>query len=190
VTNNEVAAEEATTLVAQGLRPGDPEWEMWGICEHITKPRVKAAITGRTSDDVVIDGAYKYTDEFSIAEGFAENAEFFTLTYETPIAVEHNLAYERIAPMLWLRAGGLGKRIATLPLTGWDVADAYGLLTDLDQASLFCKTLAERPTLRVAFIVTNDDRRFQAVARDLPSWVEPVRLYESYVSNFRFSAGD
>jgi len=32
VTNNEVAADEQTTLRKQGLRPGDPEWEQWGIC--------------------------------------------------------------------------------------------------------------------------------------------------------------
>ena len=37
--------------------------------------------------------------------------------------------------------------------------------------------------------VTDDDRRFQAVARALPDGVEPVRLYESYLSNFRFSMG-
>jgi adenine-specific DNA-methyltransferase len=38
--------------------------------------------------------------------------------------------------------------------------------------------------------VTNDDRRFQAVARSLPDSVEPVRLYESYLSNFQFANGD
>ena len=43
--------------------------------------------------------------------------------------------------------------------------------------------------LRIAYIVTDDDRRFQAVARSLPDSVEPVRLYESYLSNFRFSMG-
>ena len=43
--------------------------------------------------------------------------------------------------------------------------------------------------LRVAYIVTDDDRRFQAVARALPDTIEPVRLYESYLSNFRFAMG-
>ena len=73
----------------QGLRPGDPECEQWGICDHIAKPRVQAAITGKTPDGEVIRGDYKFSDEFPIAEGFEENAEFFTLTYETPIAVSH-----------------------------------------------------------------------------------------------------
>ena len=43
--------------------------------------------------------------------------------------------------------------------------------------------------IRIAFIVTDDDRRFQSVARSLPDGVEPVRLYESYLTNFRFSVG-
>ena len=39
----------------------------------------------------------------------------------------------------------------------------------------------------MAFVVTDDDRRFQSVARQLPEGVEAVRLYESYLSNFRFT---
>ena len=42
----------------------------------------------------------------------------------------------------------------------------------------------------MAFVVTDDDRRFQAVVRRLPEAVEPVRLYESYLSNFRFVSGE
>ena len=43
VTNNEVAADEHNKLRKEGLCPGDPDWEQWGICEHITKPRIKAS---------------------------------------------------------------------------------------------------------------------------------------------------
>jgi adenine-specific DNA-methyltransferase len=103
VTNNEVAADEQKALREKGFRPGDPEWELWGIYDHITKPRVKAAITGRTPDGQSIKGDYKFTDEFPMADGFEENAEFFTLTYETPISVNHNRAFAHIAPLLWLR---------------------------------------------------------------------------------------
>ncbi len=189
VTNNEVAADEQKTLREQGLRPGDPEWEKWGICDYITKPRVEAAITGTTPNGEQIKGDYKFTDEFPMAEGFAENAEFFTLTYETPVAVSHNLAFARIAPLLWLRAGSRGRRIETLPVSGWEVADSYGLLTNLDQTDAFCAAIEKADGLRIAYIVTNDDRRFQAIARSLPEPVEPIRLYESYLTNFKFANG-
>ncbi|WP_373506705.1 DNA methyltransferase [Thiocapsa sp.] len=190
ITNNEVAADEHRTLREQGLRPGDPEWERLGICEHITKPRIRAAITGQTPDGAPIAGDYKFTDEFPMAEGFAENAEFFTLTFETPLAVSHQRAFERIAPLLWLRAGSQGARIDTIPESGWAVVDRYGLLTDLDRARDFGDAVAAVAGLLIAFIVTNDERRFQAVARHLPATVEPVRLYESYLSNFRIAHED
>lgn len=189
VTNNEVAANEQVTLRKKGLRPGDPDWEKLGICDYITKPRIAAAISGRMPDGSVIEGDYKFTDEFPIAEGFDENAEFFTLTYETPVAVSHNRAFARIAPLLWMRAGSQGERIDMVPAAGWAVADSYALLVDLDKAAPFCKAVGNKKTIRVAYIVTDDDRRFQSVARHLPNATEPVRLYESYLTNFRFSMG-
>ncbi|MDP2738932.1 MAG: DNA methyltransferase [Pseudorhodobacter sp.] len=189
VTNNEVAADEQAALRKAGLRAGDPEWEKWGICDYITKPRIAAAITGKTPDGLPIAGDYKFTDEFPMAEGFEENAEFFTLTYEAPVAVSHNLAFQRVAPLLWMRAGSEGRRIDDLPPQGWEVADTYGLLVDLDRATEFCAAALAVDGLRVAYIVSDDDRRFQAVARALPDTIEPVRLYESYLSNFRFAMG-
>lgn len=187
VTNNEVRAARQTVLREHGLRPGDPEWEKLGICDYITKPRIRAAITGKTPEGEDIRGMYKFTDEFPMAEGFKENAEFFTLTYETPVAVQHNLAFQRIAPLLWMRAGAEGTRVEELPQQGWAVADTYGLLVDLDRSAEFCDAVYMRDGLRIVYIVTDDDRRFQSVARRLPKNVEPVRLYASYLSNFRFS---
>lgn len=190
VTNNEVAADEQKNLSELGFRPGDSDWEKHGICDYITKPRVAAAITGKTPDGKPIKGDYKFTDEFPMSDGFEENAEFFTLTYEARNAVNHNLAYERISPMLWLRAGAQGRRIYKLPPAGWAVADTYGLLTEVDQATPFIHAVLGANGLRVVYIVTDDDRRFQAIAKRLPGGVEPVRLYESYLSNFSFANGE
>ncbi|MBB6115098.1 adenine-specific DNA-methyltransferase [Rahnella inusitata] len=190
VTNNEVAAEEQKKLREQGLLPGDPDWEKWGICDYITKPRVQAAITGKTLDGEPIKGDYKFTDEFPIAEGFEENAEFFTLTYETPVSVSYNLAFNRISPLLWLRAGARGSRIDKLPSDGWAMADAYGLLSNVDAATSFISALGKGDGIRIAYIVTDDDRRFQAIAKRLPEGIEPVRLYESYLTNFSFTNGE
>ena len=190
VTNNEVAAKEQDALIDKGLRPGDPDWEQYGICDFITKPRVAAAITGKTPEGDPVKGEYKFTDVFPIAGGFEENAEFFTLTYEAKSAVNHNLAYARSAPMLWLRAGARGRRIDKLPAGGWAVADTYALLTVVDAATPFIDAISVIDDLRVAYIVTDDDRRFQSIAKRLPKGVEPVRLYESYLTNFSFANGE
>src|SRR5262249_14233802 len=134
-------------------------------------------------------GEYRFTDEFPMAEGFEESAEFFTLVYESPVPVGHNRAFERIAPLLWMRAGSEGRRIQKVPVNGWEVTDTYGLLIDLDKAAIFCKAVEAKDAIRIAYVVTDDERRFQSVVRRLPDAVEPVRLYESYLTNFRFSMG-
>lgn len=189
VTNNEVGADEGLELRKKGLRPGDDEWERWGICDYVTKPRIEAAISGHKRDGSSVDGIYDFDDERPMAEGYEENAEFFTLSYETPVAVSHNRSFARIAPLLWMRAGSKGRRIDTEPTEGWEVADTYGLLTNLDRAALFCAAIAAQGGIRIAYIVTDDERRFQAITRELPKGVEPVRLYESYLTNFRFAMG-
>ncbi len=190
VTNNEVGADEQNNLRKEGLRPGDPEWERRGICDFITKPRVEAAITGKTPEKRPIQSEYRFNDEFPISDGLMESAEFFTLSYETPVSINHNRAFERIAALLWMRAGSRGPRIDKLPAEGWAVVDAYGLLVEPDTATPFIKAVQRSEGLRIAYIVTDDDRHFQALARRLPDSVEPVRLYESYLTNFSFTNGD
>ena len=188
VTNNEVSADEHAGLRAQGLRPGDPDWEALGICEYFTKPRIAAAVTGKTPDGSPIDGDYKFTDEFPMAEGFEENVEFFTMTYEAPRPLAHNRAFEAIAPLLWLRAGSRGRRIEKAR-HDFDIADTYALLFDLDASQEFLAVVGEAESVRIAFIVTDDDRGFQMVCGELPARVEAVRLYESYLTNFTINTG-
>ena len=183
ITNNEVSAEEQKGLVEEGVRPGDPKWEALGICEYSTKPRVCAAISGKTPDGEWIKGDYKFIDEFPMADGFEENAEFFTLTYESPGRIARNRDFARIAPLLWLSAGSVGRRIDDVP-DGWDVADSYGVLVDLDQSGDFVHAVTEAEGVTHAFIVTDDERSYQAIADALPGRIESVRLYEAYLKNF------
>lgn len=190
ITNNEVSADEQRRLRRDGLRPGDPKWETLGICDYVTKPRLEAAITGRTPGGESIKGDYKFTDEFPMAEGFAENVEFFTLTYESPWRVARGRAFDVVAPLLWMRAGSEGRRIDEIPAAGWDVADVYGMIADLDQTGPFLEAVTGSDRVRMAFIVTDDDRAFQSVCAVLPERVEPVRLYESYLRNFEIKGRD
>jgi adenine-specific DNA-methyltransferase len=179
VSNNEVAAAQQSELRDGGLRPSDPDWERWGISEYVTKPRIEAAVTGQTPDETAIEGDYKFTDEFPMAEGFEENVEFFTLTYEAPLRVASNREFSKIAPLLWMRAGSQGRRVDDIS-GGWDVADVYGVIADLDKAEEFLKALAENEAAVTAFILTDEDRLFESLVAELPGRVEPVRLYEAW----------
>ncbi len=188
VTNNEVSVNEQKRLRQKGLRPGESDWEQWGICDHITKPRIKAAITGQTPEGNPIKGDYKFKDEFPMADGFEENVEFFTMTYEAPRPVAHHKSFAAIAPLLWLKAGAQGRRIEKATST-YDIADTYAVLFDLDALDGFLSALGEARAMQMAFIVTDDDRGFQAACGELPDYVEAVRLYESYLTNFAINTG-
>lgn len=188
VTNNEVAADEQHALRERGLRPGDDEWERWGVCEYITKARLRAAVLGMTAEGDPVKGSYKFIDEFPIADGMAENVEFFTLSYEAPLRVASNREFRKVAPLLWLRAGSRGRRIDDIS-GGWDVAEVYGVLADLDQTKHFLRSVRANETVAVAFVVTDEDRAFESVAQQLPDRVEAVRLYQSYLRNFEIESG-
>ena len=101
VTNNEVSAREAELLGRQGFQPGDYEWEELGIFEHITRPRIEAAITGHTADGEPVRGKYNFVDEFPMSEGLNENVEFLELTYLNADDVELDKSFNGIAPLLW-----------------------------------------------------------------------------------------
>lgn len=189
VTNNEVSAAEAKALAAQGLRPGDDAWEALGICEYITKPRIEAAITGQTPAQDPIDAEYTFTDEFPMWDGFEENAEFFDLSYENPERVQHGLGFEAIASLLWMRAGSEGRRINE-PSSTYKLADTYAVLFDVDASGGFVEAVRAADAVRIGYIVTDDETQFQAVAAQLPRGLETVRLYSSYLDNFKIAPRD
>ena len=188
VTNNEVSFEEAKKLKKEGYRPGDPEWEQWGICDYVTKPRIDAAISGKTRDGDPIKGDYKFTDEFPMADGFEANARFFTLTYEPPTRVRHGLAFAEIAPLLWLRAGQFGRVIESIPDRGWDVAESHGAIKNVAAIDTFAEAVREMETVTTVYVITDDALTFQsAVAKLADIDVEVVQLYSTYLTNFAFT---
>jgi adenine-specific DNA-methyltransferase len=186
VTNNEVSVDEAADLRRRGIRPGDPDWEALGIFEHITRPRVTAAITGRTPDSPLISGDYTFTDKFPMADGFDENVAFLELRYLDADDIDLGHAFDDIAPLLWLRAGGQGPIAqcvddADAPLPyAW--TDRYGVLFDEDRWRSF---VSARPmTATTAFIVTYSPTVFAGIAAELPASMDTIRLYDTYLSMF------
>ena len=86
VTNNEVSEDEARSLKAEGLQPGDFEWENQGICRSVTWPRTKFSILGKRDDGTALTGDY-YTSQTTLKEvsrsfyqlGFIENPASLSL---------------------------------------------------------------------------------------------------------------
>jgi adenine-specific DNA-methyltransferase len=187
VTNNEVSYDEQINLIQSGLRPGDADWEKLGICDYITKPRIQAAIEGKSPEGQELQGEYKFTDPFPMRVGFQENAEFFTLTYENSLEVMSGRNFDRIAPLLWLRAGSEGERIESLN-DGWAATQKYAVLRDLDKLAEFLEAIATKENLSLVFIFTDEDRLFETIAREIPTHIELIRMFDAYFRNAEFEA--
>jgi adenine-specific DNA-methyltransferase len=200
VTNNELAVDEQKALAAQGLQPGDPDWEQWGICQHITFPRLKAAITGKTPNGEPIKGDYKFTDEFPMAEGFPANLAYFKLDFLDKDRVTLNRAFREILPLLWLKAGAVGPRpeLTALATKGepepvvFAPADSnFVVLLEESRLAKLMKVLKGRKGLSHIFIVTDSDESFKAMAAEVREAVgranpdlQVVQLYRDYLVNF------
>jgi adenine-specific DNA-methyltransferase len=187
ITNNEVSEAEAKKMTKQGFRQGDSEWEQYGICEYITKPRIEAAITGLTPEGNPIKGDYKFTDEFPMADGFEENAIFFDLTYQNPVVVDLDGAYEEVAPLLWMRAGCKGPIIETRGDGTYELSETYAILFNYAFAQDFVMELDARPEIQTVYVVTDDEGRYQSINQALKGR-DVVQLYESYLRSFQIAA--
>ena len=80
VTNNEVSEDEAKSLAAQNVYPGDEEWEKMGIARYVTWPRTVCSIWGKDINDKMLSGEYLETD-IKMSDGFRTNAAFFKLVF-------------------------------------------------------------------------------------------------------------
>ena len=187
ITNNEVSSVEAKGLRAKGLRPGDEDWEALGICKYITWPRLKAAISGLTPAGEPARGEYR--DETTLDVGFAENVEFFDLTYEDPDQIGLGKTFRAIAPLLWLKAGARGARIE-IEESRWSLPDdaVYGVLFSVDHWRSFVEAVANRTDVSHAFIVTDSISAFQQIQGELTGIV-CTQLYGDYLRTFEINKG-
>lgn len=192
ITNNEVSLEDSLSMKAEGIHPGSNEWEARGIFDHITRPRIEAAVTGITPSGEAVKGGYKFTDVFPMAEGFEENVEFVELTYLDAEEIELDMAFASIAPLLWMRAGSRGPVIeertdseaCPLPYASTDV---YAVLFDPDEWRSFIEEMPE--TVGTVFVVTDSASVFAGIASELADGLDVVRLYENYLSTFAINQG-
>jgi adenine-specific DNA-methyltransferase len=185
VSNNEVSPAESSDLTAEGHRPGDEAWEQRGIFYQFTMPRVIAALTGTTADGQPVPG--EYIDGSIISDGLHGSAEFFELMYEDPDLVSLGRKFTAIAPLLWLKAGGVGTRIDKI--TGKWVAPigaVYGVLFDVDDWRNFVDAVWDHQQVTHTFIVTDSESAFQQIAAELPNTTN-TQLYEDYLHTFEIN---
>jgi adenine-specific DNA-methyltransferase len=187
VTNNEVNAETSRRLNRAGHFRGDSEFDQHGIFESVTAPRCRAAVSGGRPDGAALTGSY--LTGRPLADGFAENFEFFRLGYLDPDDVDLGTQFEAILPALWLAAGGVGCRQTVKAGAHYTMpADStYAVLFRESRFRQFREALAKRPDITHVWLVTDSDEAFSEMTAMLPGHLRLSMLYRDYLRNFRIN---
>ena len=183
VTNNEVSDEEIRRLRKSGVAPGDSKWEERGIFEYITRPRLSAAVSGRTSEGEPVAGEYRFTDESPMSDGFKENVEFFRLDYLTPDVVRSGHAFAWVIPLLWMQAGSVGQWDPEPGDAPWSMPESsnYGVLFNPDEVAGFMDALADRDDVTHIWVDTSSQAILRQIRSEVPPTVHVARLYDDYL---------
>lgn len=183
ITNNEISADEIKAFVKRDIRQGDPEWEAHGIAHYVTWPRTKCCINGVNVNGEPLSGTYIGSERL-MSDGFEENAIFFDLEYLEPSVVQADMAFDEIAPLLWLKAGSKGRIIQHG--SKYDISENYAVLFDYRYIGSFTREVQKKPDVKTIFIVTDHDARYRDMCSAFPDR-NVTQLYEAYLRSFEIS---
>ena len=189
VTNNEVSADEAKALSAQGYQPGDPEWEKLGIANYVTWPRTVCSIEGHDVNGNPLNGNYLGSD-IPMSDGFKANAAFFKLGFLDKNAVALGRQFKEMLPTLWMKAGAHG----ACPTIGEEQLEMlilpenkFAVLVDEKEYMAFAEKLDEHPEIETVFIITDSESGYRDMIAGLDVKAS-YQLYRDYLDNFRINA--
>lgn len=195
VTNNEVSADEAKTLSAQGYQPGDPEWEQYGIARYVTWPRTVCSIEGHDVNGKPLKGDYITSGEepMHMADGFKANAAFFKLGFLDKNAVALGRQFKELLPVLWLKAGAHGpcpslEEAAEVPAMLVLPENHFAVLTDESQYETFATQVNIEDAITMVYIVTDSEPGYREMISGLHA-EDTYQLYRDYLDNFRINHG-
>lgn len=191
VTNNEVSADEAKALSAQGYQPGDLEWEELGIAKYVTWPRTVCSIEGHDVNGNPLKGNYLVSDR-PMADGFKANAAFFKLGFLDKTSVALGRQFKEMLPTLWMKAGAYGP----CPVVdGTDTPDMlilpenkFAVLTNEASFEEFAEKVNGIPQIETVYIVTDYEIGYRSMIRNINA-PNTYQLYRDYLDNFRINTG-
>ena len=191
VTNNEVSDDESKVLNSKGFGPGDDEWEKHGIARKATWPRTVCTIEGHDISGKALTGEY-LDSRRKMADGFAANAIYFKLGFLDKTAVALGLQFKELLPVLWMKAGAIGKcpemDKENLPDMLILPQNKFAVLLDENSFAKFEEELSRSDEIQTAFLVTDYEMNYRSMARNL-GINSTYQLYRDYLDNFRINHG-
>lgn len=126
-----------------------------------------------------------------MSEGFPANCEYFKLSFLDKNDVALGKQFKEILPLLWLKAGAVGKRPE---LDGSEIPDMLilpqnrmAVLTNECGFMQFEEKLDEHQEIKTVFIVTDSERAYREMILGLKAQ-NTYQLYRDYLDNFRINA--
>jgi len=191
VTNNEVSGDEANMLTEQGYLPGDDAWNALGIARYVTWPRTVCSIEGHDINGRALKGNYLGSD-IPMSSGFKANAAFFQLGFLDKTAVSLGMAFNEMLPILWMKAGSVGKCPMVAGTSTPDMLilpeNKFAVLINENAFALFAEELEKHPEIQTVFLATDYDVNYRAMVKNL-NVQTTYQLYRDYLDHFRLNRG-
>ncbi|MCD8110558.1 MAG: site-specific DNA-methyltransferase [Clostridiales bacterium] len=190
VTNNEVSEAESKTLMRQGYKPSDEEWEQYGIARYVTWPRTVCSIEGHDVNGQPLKGNY-LNSELPMSDGFKSNAIYFKLGFldKTSVALGRQLA--ELMSVLWLKAGAHG---VCPELTDENAPflilqqNKFAVLIDEKYYQQFTENVMQKPEIETIYIITDSEAGYREMILPFTE-KDTYQLYRDYLDNFRINTG-
>lgn len=189
VTNNEVSADEAKTLTAQGFQPDDEEWERLGIARYVTWPRTVCSIEGHDINGQPLKGNYLGSD-LPMSEGFQANAAYFKLGFLDKTSVALGRQFQQMLPILWMKAGAKGPcpqlEVGDVPPMLILPENGFAVLSEEAAFEEFAERVNEKPEIETVYFITDYEAGYRAMSKGLNA-PRTFQLYRDYLDNFRIN---
>lgn len=217
VTNNEMSGKESDILSEKGHRPGDEEWEKYGIARYVTWPRTVCSIKGCDTSGKPLSGNYgvektSYVPSekagqkglfrkekqqiypklslIKMADGFKTNAVYFKLGFLDRNFIALGRQFKEMLPTLWMKSGSIGPCPSiddNIPEMLILPENKFAVLIDERYYMDFVMKLDEHTEIKTVYIVTDSDAGYRDMIAGLED-KETYQLYRDYLDNFRINS--
>lgn len=163
VTNNEIGEPKEKELIPQGIKPGDEEWEKWGIARYVNWPRTRCSILGVDVNGKPIEGEY-FTSQTEIKESDRKFTQINFLSVGAALKHKKSL----VTLINKQKEVKLPTMTADVPfLVSEDDSYNASILFDVTKIDEYLESMEGNDHITNFFIVTDKDATYRQVKEEI-----------------------